>query len=81
MIFDCWTPPADRGHGYYATAIRLAAVQLRKEGREAWIFSGATNIPSLQGVLKAGFQYRFSFLRRTRLGYSVITRNYTTSAI
>ena len=81
MIFDCWTPAALRGRGYYATAIRLAAAKLQREGRPCWIFSGATNVSSLQGILKAGFVYRFSLIRRSRLGRSVVTRHDTTTAI
>lgn len=81
MIFDCWTPGGNRGHGYYAIAIRLAAAQLRQEGKTAWIFSGASNAASLRGITKAGFAYRFSLLRRTRLGRSVLTRRDTTNAI
>jgi hypothetical protein len=81
MIFDCWTPSAERGRGHYAAALRIAAAQLRREGRAPWIFSGATNAASLRGVLKAGFQYRFSFIRHTRLGRSVVTRRESTEAI
>jgi CelD/BcsL family acetyltransferase involved in cellulose biosynthesis len=81
MIFDCWTPAAERGRGHYAAAIRQAAAQLRQEGRPAWIFSGATNAASLHGILKAGFEYRFSMLRRTQLGHSIVTRLETTAAI
>jgi CelD/BcsL family acetyltransferase involved in cellulose biosynthesis len=81
MIFDCWTPAADRGHGHYVTAIRQAAASLLREGRSAWIFSGANNTSSLHGILKAGFVYRFSLVRRRRLGRSTITRQDTTTAI
>jgi len=81
MIFDCWTPAAERGRGHYAAAIHQAASQLRQEGRPAWIFSGATNAASLHGILKAGFQYRFSMLRRTQLGRSIVTRLETTAAV
>jgi hypothetical protein len=35
----------------------------------------------LRGILKAGFQYRFSFLRRTKLGRSIIARRETTTVI
>ncbi len=80
MIFDCWTPVADRGRGHYAAAIRRVAAQLQQQGRTARIFSGATNLSSLRGILKAGFQYQFSFFRRTRLGSSVVTRRETTTA-
>jgi hypothetical protein len=81
MIFDCWTPTSDRGLGYYATAIRQAAADLRREGRAAWIFSGATNASSLRGILKAGFEYRFSFIRRTRFGHAVVTRQQGSAGI
>lgn len=81
MIFDCWTPIAHRGRGYYATAIRLAATKLQHEGRDPWIFGAANNVPSLQGILRAGFNYRFSLIRRTRLNRATVTRRDTTHAI
>jgi CelD/BcsL family acetyltransferase involved in cellulose biosynthesis len=81
MIFDCWTPAADRGCGHYAAAIRQAAANLQREGKTAWIFSGASNLSSLHGILKAGFEYRFSLVRRRTLGRSTITRQESTSAI
>jgi hypothetical protein len=81
MIFDCWTPAAYRGRGHYATAIRLAAAKLRREGRSAWIFSGAQNVSSLRGILKAGFVYRFSLVRSRRLGRSTLAHRESTSAI
>lgn len=81
MIFDCWTPAPHRGRGYYATAIRHAAANLQREGVPAWIFSSARNMSSLRGILKAGFVYRFSLVRRRRLGQSTITRHDSTAAI
>ncbi|MGA7219739.1 MAG: GNAT family N-acetyltransferase [Candidatus Sulfotelmatobacter sp.] len=81
MIFDCWTPLANRGHGHYTAAIGIAAAALQREGRPAWIFSGATNRSSLRGILHAGFVYRFSLLQRSKLGRSTTTRRDTTSAI
>ena len=81
MIFDCWTPASDRGRGHYATAIRQAAANLRQEDRTAWIFSGATNVSSLRGILKAGFAYRYSLVRHRRLGRATVTRHDTTTAI
>jgi hypothetical protein len=81
MIFDCWTPAANRGRGHYAAAIRQAAAALRREGRTPWIFSAAGNRSSLRGILKAGFEYRFSLIRRRRFGRAVITRHDNTAAI
>ena len=81
MIFDCWTPAPHRGRGYYATAIRQAAAKLRQEGVPAWIFSAAGNVSSLRGIMKAGFLYRFSLVRRRRLGLSRVTRHDATAAL
>lgn len=81
MIFDCWTPAAERGRGHYAAAIRQAAQDLHQEGKTAWIFSGAKNTSSLHGILNAGFEYRFSLLRRRRFGQSTVNRHDTTAAI
>jgi CelD/BcsL family acetyltransferase involved in cellulose biosynthesis len=81
MIFDCWTPAAERGRGHYAAAIRQAAANLHQEGKTAWIFSGAKNTSSLHGILNAGFEYRFSLLRRRRFGQSTVNRHDTTAAI
>jgi len=80
VIFDCWTPSADRGRGHYASAIRQAAGSLFRVNRAPWIFCGAGNASSLRGIGKAGFAYRFSLVRRRRFGSSVMTRQNASSA-
>jgi len=72
MIFDCWTPPAVRGQGHYGEAVALIADLLRNRGKKPWIFSAATNTPSLRGLEKAGFQRRYSLVRRRVLGWQKI---------
>ncbi len=74
MIFDCWTPAAQRGHGHYATAIRLAASQLQKQQKQPWIFSAVRNESSIRGILKAGFVYRFSLVSSRKLGKTTLSR-------
>ncbi len=81
MIFDCWTPHADRGQGSYASAIQCAASRLVSEGRTAWIFSGANNAASLRGILKSRFAYRFSLIRRRKFGRSSVARCETTGVV
>ncbi len=81
MIFDCWTPAANRARSYYATAIRQAAAQLQRAGKTAWIFSGGTNVSSLRGIRKAGFAYRFSLVRQKRCGRVRVTRRDSTIAV
>jgi len=75
MIFDCWTPVSQRGHGNYATAIRLAADHLQKQKKQAWIFGAVNNEPSVSGILKAGFRYRFSLVRSKKLFHSKLSRH------
>ena len=79
MIFDCWTPAAQRGHGNYATAIRLAAAHLQRQQRQVWIFSAAKNESSVRGILKAGFVYRFSLVRSRRLWHTTLSRRVGTT--
>ncbi len=74
MIFDCWTPVAQRGQGSYATAIRLAAAALQKEDKRVWIFSATANEASVRGILKAGFVYRFSQVRSRTLFHSRLSQ-------
>jgi CelD/BcsL family acetyltransferase involved in cellulose biosynthesis len=74
MIFDCWTPASQRGRGSYATAIRMAAAQLQKQQRQVWIFSAAKNESSIRGIVKAGFVYRFSLVRRRTLWHTTLSR-------
>ena len=68
MIFDCWTPATLRGKGFYEQAISLLASKMQASGREPWIFSATSNVPSVKGIEKAGFQFRYSLVRKCRLG-------------
>jgi hypothetical protein len=66
MIFDCFTPGAARGHGFFSDAITMLADQLRSQGKVPWIFGASTNLASVRGIGKTSFAYRFS-LGRTRI--------------
>lgn len=81
MIFDCWTPARFRGRGYYPLAIRWAAAELMENQRRAWIFCAASNSPSIHGILKAGFAYRYSLVCHRRLGQSTVSRRDRTDAL
>jgi CelD/BcsL family acetyltransferase involved in cellulose biosynthesis len=70
LVFDCWTPVSMRGRGYYAQTLALLSGSLRREDHAAWIFGAATNHPTLRGIRKAGFEYRFTLRRRRVLGIS-----------
>ncbi len=72
MIFDCWTPVSARGHGYYGQTVSLIAERVRQRGNTPWIFSAASNLASIRGLEKAGFQRRYSLVRQRLLGWQRI---------
>ena len=72
MLFDCWTPSAVRGHGYYAVTVALLARRLQKDGNRPWIFSAAGNVASLRGLERSGFQRRYSLVRQRALAWQRI---------
>jgi len=73
MLFDCWTPAAAVGHGYYAQTVDLIAEQVQEKGGRPWIFSAAGNAASIRGLGKTGFQRRYSLIRRRLLGWDRVT--------
>ncbi len=72
MIFDCWTPVSARGHGYYGQTVSRIAKRMRDLGKSPWIFSAASNVASVRGLEKAGFQRRYSLVRQRALGWQRI---------
>jgi CelD/BcsL family acetyltransferase involved in cellulose biosynthesis len=68
LLFDCWTPSTERGRGHYKDAIEGIGAIVREQGRHPWIFSAAGNSASLRGIERAGFQMRYSIIRRRLLG-------------
>jgi predicted GNAT family acetyltransferase len=72
MLFDCWTPAAASGHGYYAQAVELIAQTILQRGRQPWIFSAAGNIASVRGLEKSGFRRRYSLVGQRLLGWQRI---------
>ena len=72
MLFDCWTPAAARGHGYYAQAVSRLAQMQRERGKSPWIFSAGSNTASLYGLAKADFHHRYSLVRKRLLGWQWI---------
>jgi CelD/BcsL family acetyltransferase involved in cellulose biosynthesis len=72
MLFDCWTPVSVRGHGYYGRTVSFIAAQMRDKGKKPWVFSAASNLASVRGLEKAGFQRRYSLMRQRILGWQRI---------
>jgi CelD/BcsL family acetyltransferase involved in cellulose biosynthesis len=68
LLFDCWTPGKLRGRNHFATGIALVSRRLWSSGEVPWIFGAARDYPSLKGIAKAGFTYKFTMGRRRFLG-------------
>ena len=75
LLFDCWTPAAVRGHGYYGHAIELIAKRQSSLGKRTWIFSAASNTSSVRGIEKAGFRRRYSLIRQRILWREKVRSN------
>jgi CelD/BcsL family acetyltransferase involved in cellulose biosynthesis len=74
MLFDCWTPVALRGRGYYGHAIELIANKMGAAGKKPWIVSAASNAASLSGVERTGFERRYSMVRQRALWWQTVKR-------
>jgi CelD/BcsL family acetyltransferase involved in cellulose biosynthesis len=64
LLFDCWTPSSEHGHGYYGLCVSQVASRALEAGQRPWIFSAAANINSVRGIERAGFLRRFSLVRK-----------------
>jgi CelD/BcsL family acetyltransferase involved in cellulose biosynthesis len=73
LLFDCWTPEAERSRGHYGRAIALIAEKVRSAGKRPWIFSMANNTASVRGIEKAGFERRYSLVRQRLFNLQRIT--------
>jgi hypothetical protein len=69
MLFDCWTPVAARGHGYYGQAVELVGKQVVARGKHPWIFSAGENLSSVHGLEKTRFSRRYSLVRQRSLSW------------
>ena len=73
MLFDCWTPASERGKAYYGRAISMIAELVRERGQRPWIFSARSNVASVHGIEKAGFERRYSLTRQRLFGLQRVT--------
>ena len=73
LLFDCWTPSAQRGKGYYGVCIAEVANLTLAQGKSPWIFSAAGNVSSLRGIEKSGFVPRFSLKRRKKIFLTTVS--------
>ena len=73
LLFDCWTPSAERGHGYYGLCLWLVASRALEAGQRPWIFSAAANVKSVRSIERAGFLPRFSLVRKKTLLFDRIS--------
>jgi hypothetical protein len=74
VLFDSWTPVAQRGRGHYGPTLALVVNRIQREGKRSWGFSASTNTSSVRGLEKAGFQRRFSVFRYRFLWWQKLVR-------
>jgi CelD/BcsL family acetyltransferase involved in cellulose biosynthesis len=74
IIFDCWTPPSKRGRGYFRIALSLVAHHASKAGKDPWIFSAITNLLSRRGIEEAGFERKYSLVRKRTLAWQRVSK-------
>jgi CelD/BcsL family acetyltransferase involved in cellulose biosynthesis len=72
MLFDCWTPFALRGRGFYRQTLSFITQLFRERGKRSWIFTSGRNARWLEGLAKFGFQRRYSLVRWRILGWQTI---------
>jgi hypothetical protein len=79
IIFDCWRPDGTGEAGFEQT-LGLVAQRMLERGKKPWTFNAANsaagstagNLPSLRNLEIAGFQPRYSLVRRRILGVQSI---------
>jgi hypothetical protein len=60
-IYDCWTHEAHRGKGTYSAVLGHLGALNRGPKRFALMDAWASNVPSVRGIQKAGFQFVAAF--------------------
>jgi CelD/BcsL family acetyltransferase involved in cellulose biosynthesis len=60
LIFDCWTPAAVRGRGYFAEGLARVARHLTDSGRVPWIFASTSSECQVRDINTTAFQLRYS---------------------
>jgi CelD/BcsL family acetyltransferase involved in cellulose biosynthesis len=74
MLFDSWPPIGTHSEASYRRMIGLIAERMREKGKKLWIFRAGIDLTSIQDLEKAGFQLRYSLVRRRALGWQTVRR-------
>jgi CelD/BcsL family acetyltransferase involved in cellulose biosynthesis len=72
VLFDCWTPVALRGRGFYRQTLGLVAQSFRERGKRPWILSTGTNARWRRGLANCGFQKCHLLIRWRIFGWQTI---------
>jgi CelD/BcsL family acetyltransferase involved in cellulose biosynthesis len=75
LLFDCWTPSAVRGRGYYEAAITQLGKLMQSKGKAPWIFGATENSPSIRGIERAGFHLQYYVVRKRRWSWRRVFDN------
>jgi CelD/BcsL family acetyltransferase involved in cellulose biosynthesis len=72
MLFDFSSLPADAKNIYGEQTLTLTAEYLRAQGKKAWSYSAASDDQWVRRLKDAGFQPRYSLMRRRVFGWQTI---------
>jgi CelD/BcsL family acetyltransferase involved in cellulose biosynthesis len=74
VIFEC-VPAVSASHDTCdSETISRIAERMQEQGKKPWTYGAASNIPLVQHLQKAGFQARYSLVRRRIMGRQTIKR-------
>ena len=74
MIFECMSFVSASNDKCDPEMIGGIAASMRDQGRKPWTYAEADNVALVQGLQKAGFEARYSLVRRRILGWQTIQR-------
>jgi CelD/BcsL family acetyltransferase involved in cellulose biosynthesis len=74
VIFECAPSVSARCATCEPEMISRLAERIREQGKKPWTYGAASNVALVQGLQKAGFQARYSLVRRRTLGWQTIKR-------
>jgi CelD/BcsL family acetyltransferase involved in cellulose biosynthesis len=70
LLFDFWTPASRRDRGVVLNPlVTCIAERMQRQGKKVWAFAAAHDAALIKNLKEAGFEQRWSMLRRRVLGW------------
>ena len=70
LLLDCWTPVSRRDRGVALNPlVTCIAERMQRQGKKVWAFAAEDDVALIKNLKDAGFEQRWSMLRRRVLGW------------